>query len=89
MDLEYDHDKDEENRRSRGLPFDLGAVVLANRVAEFEDDRRDYGERRLIAYGTIGGELHVCVYTMRGTTYRIISLRRAKKEERQKWQPKP
>ena len=89
MDIEYDADKDEENYRSRGLPFDLGAVVLANRVAEFEDDRRDYGERRIITYGNIAGELHVCVYTMRGTTYRIISLRRAKKEERQKWQPEP
>jgi uncharacterized protein len=89
MEVEFDPAKDAKNRRERGLPLALAAVLLANLVVEFEDTRWDYGERRAIAVGTIAGRLHVCVYTMRGTVYRIISLRKAKPAEVRKWQPGP
>lgn len=87
MEIEYDPPKDEETRRGRGLPFELAKDLLQNFVVEFEDDRRDYGERRMIAFGEIAGRLHVCVYTMRGEVYRIISLRRANEKEVRQWQP--
>ena len=89
MEIDFDAEKDADNRRHRGLPLALGAVVLANLVVEFEDTRRDYGERRVIAVGTIAGRLHVCVYTMRGEICRIISLRKANTKEGRKWQPSP
>jgi uncharacterized protein len=89
MNIEFDPAKDARNRRERGLPLALGAVVLANPVVEFKDDRRDYGEGRMIVVGTIAGRLHVCAYTMRGTAYRIISLRKANPKEVRKWQPSP
>jgi uncharacterized DUF497 family protein len=89
VEIEFDPAKDAKNRRERGLPLALGAVVLANLVVEFEDDRRDYGERRMIAVGTIAGRLHVCVYTMRGTMRRILSLRKANPKEVRKWQGSP
>jgi uncharacterized DUF497 family protein len=41
----------------------------------------------MIAFGTIAGRLHVCVYTMRGEVYRVISLRRANGKEVRRWQP--
>jgi uncharacterized DUF497 family protein len=85
--IAFDPAKDERNRSERGLPLALGAVVLANLVIEFEDDRKDYAERRMIAYGTIAGRLHVCVYTVRGETRRIISLRKANHKERRRWLP--
>ena len=87
MEIEYDPAKDEANRRRRGLPFDLAIEVLRNTVVVFEDDRRDYRERRMIAFGAIAGRLHVCVYTMRGEVYRVISLRRANGKEVGRWQP--
>lgn len=87
MKIAFDPAKDERNRSERGLPLALGAVVLANLVIEFEDDRKDYAERRMIAYGTIAGRLHVCVYTVRGETRRIISLRKANHKERRRWLP--
>lgn len=87
MEIAFDPSKDERNRRERGLPLALGAVVLANVVVAFEDDRKDYAERRMIAYGTIAGRLHVCVYTVRGDTGRIISLRKANQKERRRWLP--
>ena len=87
MAIEFNPAKDARNRRERGLPLALGAVVLANLVGDVEDTRRDYGERRMIAFGLIGPRLHVCVYTMRGENYLIISLRVAKQQEVQKWLP--
>jgi uncharacterized DUF497 family protein len=73
--------KDARNRRERGLPLVLGAVVLANLVVEYEDDQR------MIAYGVIAGRIHVCVYTVRDETWRIISLRKANQREQRRWRP--
>lgn len=52
---------------------------------EVDDRRRDYGERRIVAYGNVAGRVLVCVYTWRGTDDEpirwIISLRKASKGE--------
>lgn len=47
-----------------------------------EDIRFDYGERRSIAFGLIGADLHVLVHTARDGLIRVISLRRANRRER-------
>jgi uncharacterized DUF497 family protein len=58
---------------------------LTRPTIEVDDNRRDYGERRIIAYGAVAGRVLVCVYTWRGTADDplrwIISLRRANKGE--------
>jgi uncharacterized DUF497 family protein len=48
-----------------------------------EDDREDYGETRFVTLGRIGGKVVVCVWTPRGDKARIISLRKADKDERE------
>jgi uncharacterized DUF497 family protein len=54
-------------------------------VIELDDRRRDYGERRIIAYGAVAGRVLVCVYTWRSAEEApvrwIISLRKANKGE--------
>jgi uncharacterized DUF497 family protein len=45
------------------------------------DTRRDYGEVRLRAMGSVGERLHVLVYTIRRTSIWVISLRRASNKE--------
>jgi uncharacterized DUF497 family protein len=55
--------------------FDFGTAVVA------VDDRKDYGEVREVAAGFIGPRLHVLVFTMRGVTCHVISLRKANKRE--------
>jgi uncharacterized DUF497 family protein len=45
------------------------------------DTRWDYGEVRLRATGSIGGRLHVLIYTIRQTSTWVISLRRANNKE--------
>ena len=79
MELEFDQGKSRRNARERGLSFERARELLEGDPIIIEDSRRDYREQRLIAY--INGRRHVCVFTMRGTTFRIISLRRAHRRE--------
>jgi uncharacterized protein len=81
MELEFDQAKSDHNLRERGLSFQRARELLEGAPLVVEDRRRDDRERRLIAYGNIDGRLHVCVFTMRGTAFRVISLRRANRRE--------
>lgn len=49
------------------------------------DDRRDYGEIRINAFGPVEMRLFVCTYTMRGETRRLISVRKASLQEQNTW----
>jgi uncharacterized DUF497 family protein len=85
MEIEFDTAKDEANKAKHGVSLELGAVVIANAVGDVADNRWTHEQRRK-AFGPIAGRLFVCVYTMRGEIYRIISVRRANRRERRKWQ---
>lgn len=85
MQFEWDQTKSDRNRRERGFGFDYAALIFAGRVAEWEDDREDYGETRVRAVGRAGDDLLHVVYTDRGQTRRIISARLASKKERTLW----
>jgi uncharacterized DUF497 family protein len=85
MDIEYDREKDAINRAKHRVPLALGAVVLENRIGEIVDDRRDYGEIRINAFGLVADRLFVCTYTMRGDTHRLISVRKASQQEQRTW----
>ena len=87
MDVEFDAAKDEINRLKHGVSLVLGAEVLMNRIGQIDDGRRDYGEARFNAFGLVNGRLFVCTYTMRGPTYRLISVRKASKQEQRRWRP--
>lgn len=45
------------------------------------DDRKDYGETRQITIGFLDERMVVMVWTQRGETRRIISLRKANERE--------
>ncbi len=68
------------------LDFASAALVFDGPVQTAMDDRRDYGEERIIAIGEVDGVVLVVVYTDRGEVRRIISARYANKRERQIWQ---
>jgi uncharacterized DUF497 family protein len=81
MEIEYDPAKDASNLERHGVALDDAAKLLNGSPYTIEDTRRDYGEKRFIAYGWIEARLHVCVYTLRGPSRRIISLRKANRRE--------
>lgn len=80
--FEWDAAKSDENLRTRGFNFAFAALVFSGPTIEMDDERTDYGERRIQALGVAGNEVLFVVYTWRGETRRIISARRASKRER-------
>ena len=93
MAFEWDETKRRTNLAKHGLDFaELENFDWSDPVT-FADDRKDYGELRLIALADYGGALHAVVFTQRGTNVRIISFRRAnrkevKRYEKEKVQPR-
>jgi uncharacterized DUF497 family protein len=77
----FDPAKAAKNKASHGVDFADAVHFDWASALVIEDDRRDYGEPRYIALGTIGDRVHVMVFTPRGTTIRIISLRKANDRE--------
>jgi len=85
MEFQFDSEKDAANRAKHGVSLVLGAVVLANRVGEVVDERFEYGEVRINAFGMVNDRLFVCTYTVRDRIYRLISVRKASRQERRIW----
>jgi uncharacterized protein len=85
MSFGWDLQKSDRNARERGLPFEIAMALFDASTIEFDDRRRDYGERRIVAFGSVVGRVLVCVYTWRGTADEpirwIISLRKTNKGE--------
>jgi len=80
--IEFDPAKSARNAAARGLPFELTRDEFDwNAALVVEDARRDYGERRFLALGPMQGRLHVVCYCIRGEARRIISFRKANKNE--------
>ena len=61
----------------RGLDFEDAAIVFEGVTVEVEDTRKDYGEVRIICYGTLAGRMVVIGYTPRGADRHVFSMRKA------------
>ena len=86
MDFEWDEDKNQENIRKHGFDFgDAWEIFQAPFVIHL-DLRTDYGEDRWIAIGLLGNRTVVVTFTLRGATKRIISLRKALRHERKRFE---
>jgi uncharacterized DUF497 family protein len=84
--FEWDELKNKENIRKHGLDFaDAWEIFQAPMLID-RDNREDYGEERWIAIGFLGERAVVVLFTERNDTIRIISLRKALKYERIKFE---
>lgn len=77
----WDEAKRRRNIKEHGLDFEGCEEIWDHFTVTREDIRRDYGEKRLVAFGLLKGEVVVMVYTERRAGPHIISLRRAEKHE--------
>jgi hypothetical protein len=84
--LEFDSVKNGANLRKHGIPLDrfgdmdFAATLIADDVAHSTAT-----ETRWIYLGPIDGMLHVGIVTYRGDATRVISLRRASRNERKQY----
>ena len=80
--FEWDQAKSDKNFAERGFDFEYACRIFDGDILEWDDTRRDYGERRVIAIGEVEEEVYVIVYTPREQVRRIISARPASRRER-------
>ena len=86
MEITFDPRKNERNLRERGLGFEMVAEFNFGSAIYAIDNRRNYGEVRTRALGFIGETLYALVFTMRGSALRVISLRKANRKERVRYE---
>ncbi len=81
MEITFDPAKRERTLRERGLDFMDAPLVLSGLRVEQEDDRFDYGEKRMMTVGYLRSRMVVVIWTQRGNTRQIISMRKANARE--------
>lgn len=81
MQLEFDA----ANVAKHGVSLADAAGFDLLAAAVLVDDRRDYGETRFRAFGRIDEQSFCLAFTVRDTTVRPISFRRAHEKEMRKY----
>ncbi|WP_258123769.1 BrnT family toxin [Mesorhizobium onobrychidis] len=79
--FEWDDEKARKNKAKHGVSFEFAEIFDFDSAMIFEDATEDYGEERFVGIGFIGNKIHQIAYTPRNGNIRVISLRRATKEE--------
>ncbi len=85
MDFEFDPDKSAGNKAKHGIGFE-DAQALWDDPWLLEAPARTVDEPRFIAIGRIGGRHWSAICTRRGDRIRLISVRRARKEEVERYE---
>jgi uncharacterized protein len=83
MGFQWDGEKSAANEAKHGLSFADAVVIFAGPVLMIEDLRREYGERRWNVLGERQGLVLHVTYTVRNGDIRLISARKASRDERE------
>lgn len=87
MAITFDSKKRAATLAERGLDFKDAELVFAGTTFELEDERKDYGEVRIICFGTLRGRIVVVGYTPRGADRHVFSMRKANDREKARIAP--
>ena len=80
MQFEFDPQKSKTNQNKHGINFDQAQELWLD-ADRLEIPANTMDEPRLLVIGCIAGKTWSAVVTHRGNAVRIISVRRARKEE--------
>ena len=87
MNFEWDDNKNDLNIKNHGLDFADAWQIFDEPMIVDIDNREDYGEDRFVGIGFLKNFVVVIVFTeSNDETIRIISLRRALKYERERFE---
>jgi uncharacterized protein len=82
MQYSYNKNKKALNLAKHGFDFDDAKLVIeSKKTVTYEDDRFDYGEQRFITIGLLQNALVAIVTSETEKEIRIISMRKADKNE--------
>ncbi|MGI9034398.1 MAG: BrnT family toxin [Pyrinomonadaceae bacterium] len=85
MIFEWDENKRRKNLQNHGIDFADAAKIFDNTRYTIIDDRFDYGEIRFFTLGLITGRVIAVSHTESENVIRIISARKANKNEQAKY----
>lgn len=87
VNFDWDDDKNRKNIRKHGFDFTDAWEIFEAPMLRMLDTREDYGEDRWVGIGFLGNRIVVVVFTEpEEDTIRIISLRKALKHERKRFE---
>ena len=82
MQFSYDEAKNKTNVQKHGVALSEAKLLEWDLLISTHDARRDYGEVRTVGFTSIADRLYCVVFTDRGDTRHIISLRKANNREK-------
>lgn len=85
MEFEFDPVKSAANKEKHGIDF-VEAQALWYDLFGVEFDTGHVAEKRRVLIGRIHGVFWTAIYTPRGENIRIISVRRARIQERRRYE---
>ncbi|MGB5771872.1 MAG: BrnT family toxin [Crocosphaera sp.] len=85
MEIEWDNNKAASNLIKHNIDFEDAKNIFLDPNCLEREDKRNYGETRIQVIGIVNQVVLFVVYTKRDNRYRIISARRANKNERRQY----
>jgi uncharacterized DUF497 family protein len=82
MKITFDPVKRANTLTDRSLDFADAEEVFAGKALNIPDERRDYGEPRIITVGLLRGRMVIVVWTPRGNGRPVFSMRKANDREK-------
>jgi uncharacterized protein len=83
--ISYDPVKRARTLEERGLDFQDSVEVFAGPTLDLPDERREYGEVRIMTAGLLRGRMVIVIWTARGDVRHIISMRKANEREKTRY----
>lgn len=80
LQFEFDENKSKSNKKKHGIDFVEAQDLWDDEFGVILDARSD-DEKRYALVSKLDNKIWVMIFTLRGETVRIISVRRARKEE--------
>ena len=85
MRFAWDDGKRDSNLAKHGLDFADAEEVLSGVTLTVKDDRFEYGEHRFVTLGLLKDVVVVVAHTETDEEIRVISMRKATKNEKEKY----
>jgi hypothetical protein len=85
MKYEWDEEKNKRNIEKHGIDFNDAKRIFNGYTVTVEDDRFDYPERRFVTFGLMFEIVVAMAHTESEKAIRIISVRKATKNEQKEY----
>ncbi len=86
MEFEYDENKNRINKQKHGIDFEVAQSLWENENALVIPATIVGEEIRYALISVMNGKCYVAIFTLRDTVYRIISVRRCRKNEERNYE---